>query len=994
MERFNDLEIISENREKPRSYYVPFNSDKSALTFNTKNSSRYTLLNGEWNFKYYESHLDLPNVIDEISFEDKLPVPSCWECYGYGQIQYTNINYPHPYNPPYTCSLNPVGVYSKKFHILENTDMRYIVFEGVSSYFELFINGKYVGMSRGSHLQAEFDITNFVKVGDNIVTVVVYTFNAESYLEDQDFFRFHGIFRDVYLLNRPTSHIRDVFIKTRENGFDILVDFVGEKLDYNIKVFSPSGEEILDYENIKKPILWSAETPNLYTILITSNGESIAFKRGIKTISTSVKGELLINGVSVKLKGVNRHDSHPKFGYTVSFDDIKNDLILMKQHNINCVRCSHYPNHPDFYRLTDELGLYVIDECDIETHGVESALGFSSLESIDAIASNPIWEKNMLSRAERMVERDKNFTSIIMWSLGNEAQFGENFVKMSNYIKSVDDSRLIHYERTAFPFKAYGENQMLIHPCVDVVSRMYTGLKDLETQANMKNDMRPYFLAEYIHSMGLGPGEIVDYWVLIYKYPRLIGGCAWEWCDHAVIKTDENGVKYYAYGGDSGEFPHDNNFCCDGLVFPDRTPSTGLLEYKKVIEPIKFSLSDDNKILTIENRHDFIDLSNYDVYYKILVDDKYVKKEILDVNVLPHTATNIEISLDKYDAKFGAFFEVFADLKTDTPYAKAGYNVAWEQFEIPCNIIKEKAKELNPIKVENGKRFVEVIGDCFSIVIDKATGMINSYKKNNLELLTNPTAITLWRAPTDNDGYDKNEIWYPEFIHKAFYNVIDCGVLENSDEIKIIFNGTVGANARVPVYFAKIIYSVNSNGVSVDINAEKNMMANSFARVSFEDETLATKGKNPIADVPRFAVKFSLIKALDNIEYFGMGPRECYCDFKEHSKMGVFHNTVMGEFEPYIRPQETGNHLNTKYLKLIGNNSLEFFGDGFEFSALPYSIENIDKANHQNELEKSCSTEVIIAYKNRGIGSNSCGPKLSEKYKINDKTFNFTFEIR
>ena len=993
MERFNDLSIISENRLDQRAYYIPCASQKEALSFTAQKSSRYTLLNGVWDFRYFESHLDVPDGISTINFDATLPVPSCFECYGYGQIQYTNINYPYPYNPPYTCSVNPVGVYSRKFTV-SGQNKTYIVFEGVSSYFELFVNGEYVGMSKGSHLQAEFDLTPFVIQGENTLTVAVYTFNVESYLEDQDFFRFHGIFRDVYLLDRPSSHINDVFIKTNENGFDISLDFTGEVLPYTVKVFAPNGEELPDYKNIQNKLLWSAEAPNLYTLLICANGEYIAIKRGFVTVSTSDLGELLINGVAVKLKGVNRHDSHPKYGYVVSYEDMKNDLVLMKRHNINCVRCSHYPNHPEFYRLADELGLYLIDECDLETHGVESALGFSSQESIDAIASNPDWTKAMLSRMQRTVHRDKNFTSIIMWSLGNEGQFGDNFVKMSNWIKSVDKSRLVHYERTAFPNKAYGADQMPIHPCVDVISRMYTNISNVKVHGELKTDKRPYFLCEYIHAMGLGPGEVADYWDLIYKYPRLIGGCAWEWCDHAVVKTDANGVNYYAYGGDSGEFPHDGNFCCDGMVFPDRKPSTGLMNYKKVIEPIKFALSEDKSIVTVENRHDFIDLSNYDIYYKIVTDDIIGDKIPLQVNAPAHGKTTAKINLPKCVANYGAFVEFYADLNKDTPYAKAGYNIAWEQFAIDFEQkTTSSALAKTTINVEDAKRSVFVCGGNFAVIIDKATGMITSFKRDNKELLTKPSSITLWRAPTDNDRYDKNEIWYPEFLHKTFFNVYASSVEVEDLKVTISFDGAIGANSRVPVYFAKIVYTVDSYGVTTSIHADKNLMANSFARSTSEDVTLAQKGKNPVADIPRFAMRFSLNKSLDKIEYFGMGPKENYCDFNAHAKMGVFHNTVMGEVEPYIRPQETGNHLNAKYLTVFGVDKLTFVGNGFEFSALPYSIEDLETAEHTNELPNVSSTEVIIAYKNRGIGSNSCGPKLQDKYKITETSFDFSFTI-
>ncbi|HJA94234.1 MAG TPA: hypothetical protein H9717_14175 [Candidatus Eisenbergiella merdipullorum] len=633
MEKYNDLSIISENREPQRAYYIPFGTAEGALGSQACQSDRCIDLNGVWDFCYFESPLDMPDQIRDIAYSHSLPVPSCWECYGYGQIQYTNINYPFQYDPPYTHALNPIGVYHRTF-FSPGTEKLYLVFEGVSSYFELYLNDTYVGMSRGSHMQSEFDISSFTHGGINTVTVVVYTWNVESYLEDQDFFRFHGIFRDVYLLARPRSHIRDIFIKTDiRGGIEVEADFSGERLPYDITFFAPDGTEIAE---IADPLLWSAEKPNLYGVLIHCGGEYIYKKAGFRSISTSEKGELLINGTPVKLKGVNRHDSHPKYGYCTSLADMENDIILMKQHNINCVRTSHYPNHPVFLELCDKYGIYVIDECDQETHGVEYALGLCSLASMDEMASNPAWLPSYLDRMQRMVERDKNSPSVIIWSLGNEGQFGRNHIKMSEWVKARDNTRLVHYERTAFPNKAYGADQMKIDPCVDLISRMYTNLDCLKIQGELTTDKRPYFLAEYCHAMGLGPGELQDYWDLIYRYPRLIGGCVWEWCDHAVEKTLPDGKHGYIYGGDSGEFPHDGNFCCDGLVFPDRRVSTGLLEYKSVIQPLKVVCHDmDKREFDFTNRYDFTNLSERLFCYRVMRDGEITESGTFQVSAAP-----------------------------------------------------------------------------------------------------------------------------------------------------------------------------------------------------------------------------------------------------------------------------------------------------------------------------------------------------------------------
>lgn len=1001
-EKYNDFSIVSENRKPQRSYYIPFSDREDAVNKNWTDSDRCTLLNGEWNFKYFECPLDLPDNLSDIEYKEALPVPSCWECFGYGQIHYTNINYPFQYDPPYTHTINPVGSYNREFIVSKIDGKQYLLFEGVSSYFELYINNRYVGMSRGSHMQAEFDITDFIISGKNDITVLVYSWNAESYLEDQDFFRFHGIFRDVYLLNRPMSHIRDIYIKPNVNGeISFEIDFEGEEQVCKATVFSPCGDKLTEGEiknnfslKISEPSLWSAETPILYAVLFECNGEYIYKKIGFRTIETSQKGELLINGVSVKLKGVNRHDSNPKTGYCTTKEDMEQDIILMKQNNINCVRTSHYPNHPEFLEMCDKYGLYVMDECDQETHGVEHAFGICSLASIDEMASNESILASYMDRMIRMVERDKNSPSIFSWSLGNEGQFGTNHVKMSAWTKNRDNTRLIHYERTAFPNKAYGADQIKIDPCVDIISRMYTSLENLEIQGNMTNDERPYFLAEYCHAMGLGPGEVKDYWDIIYKYPRLIGGCVWEWCDHAVEKKLPDGSIGYLYGGDNGDFPNDGNFCCDGLVFPDRTPSTGLLEYKKVIEPWFVKCIDaKNGIFTIENRYDFIDFSEMDFEYKVMADGAIYDSGIFKADIVPHSSKQITINYKVPDVvENGAFIELYMNISKSVDWCKVGHNIAWAQFEIPTKIAEKIIPKRKKITVTDNKRYIAVKYNNNEVSVDKAYGMISSIKKNGEETLVRPVDMVIWRATIDNDNYDKID-WENEFFHKAYFKVRYVDVSYDDCECRISVNGAHGANSRLPLFNVMIEYVIDSNGVEININAVRNEIK-AMNRSSSEETTLDLKLKKDIDDVPRFAMRFALKPEFENIEYFGKGDRECYIDYQEHAKMGVWKSTVTDEFEPYIKPQDCGNHINVKWLNVIGEKTFRFESEkAFEFSTLHYTIEELYEKNHTFELEKSDSTEVLICYKNRGVGSNSCGPRLSRKYCITDNVIDFDFKV-
>lgn len=993
MEKYNNLTIISENREPQRAYYIPFSRKEDALSKHGTQSDLYTSLNGEWNFKYLECPLDLPDNISETEYTETLPVPSCWECYGYGQIHYTNINYPFQYDPPYTQSMNPVGIYSREFTISE-IDSLYMIFEGVSSYFELYINGTYVGLSRGSHLQSEFDITSYVKSGTNTVTAVVYTFNVESYLESQDFFRFHGIFRDVYLLSRPKNHIRDIYIKADiENGITIEPTFTGEPLPVDITLYSPNGEEI---ESVENPLLWSAEKPNLYGVLISCGGEYIYKRTGFRTVATSDIGELLINGVSVKLKGVNRHDSHPKYGYYTSREDMERDILLMKQHNINCVRTAHYPNHPEFLEMCDKYGIYVMDECDQETHGVENAYGLCSLASIEEMASNPIWLDSYMDRMKRMVERDKNSPSIIIWSLGNEGQFGTNHIKMSEWTKQRDNTRLIHYERTVFPNKAYGADQIDVDPCVDIISRMYTSLENVEIHGNLHKDKRPYFMAEYSHAMGLGPGDLKDYWDLFYKYPRLIGGCVWEWCDHAVEKHFPDGKTGYIYGGDSGEFPHDGNFCCDGLVFPDRTPSTGLLEYKKVIEPWKVDCIDaENGIFEILNRFDFTDLSEMSLTYKVIKDKEVTEEGSFALALAPHESARVQLSYKLPDSvENGAYVELYMNTKSAANWCEKDYNLAWAQFELPVAATTKTLPALQPICANEGKRYITVAASGLECTIDLAKGAISSICKGGRELLKRPTDIVIWRAMIDNDNYEKPK-WEAEHFHKTYYKPRTFEVSQSDTEYKITFDGTLGANARLPVYYVKATYTITSNGVYVKLDAIKNDKLKGMNRSSSEETDLDLNLKTELAEVPRFGMRFALDSAFENIEYFGKGDRECYADMQNYTKMGIWSSTVTNEYEPYIKPQDCGNHMNTKWLTLSDGETVTFTAeDKFEFSALHYTIEELDEKAHAYELEKSDTTEVIISYKNRGVGSASCGPALTEPYQVRDKKIDFGFNIK
>ena len=610
MRFYEDLKHISENRERGRAYYIP------------ENEGAYTILNGEWDFKFYKRDFDEEKV--ELDWA-KIPVPSCWQLYGYENPNYTNSAYPYPVDAPFVPAENPMGVYAREFELSDTDRDTYIVFEGVSSSVELYINGSYVGYSQGSHLQSEFDITSFVKKGTNKVLVKARKWCSGSYLEDQDMFRFNGIFRDVYLLSRPKGHIRDISIITEGNK--ILVDFEGSA---EISLFD--GEEKLDSKNAKckaeftveNPVLWNAENPKLYTLVFKYEDEIIRQKIGFVTYSVSDKYEFLVNGVSVKIKGINRHDSHPEKGWVMSDEDIRKDLLLMKELNINTIRTSHYPPAPKFLDMCDELGFYVMLETDLEMHGFTCRdAGYNGYDCVDNeiwISNQEEWKASFVERMQRAYDRDKNHTSIFSWSTGNESGHGTNHLAMVEYMRQADSRRLLHCEDAS----RISETNSLPEYAdrSDLHSRMYIGIDKLKEYAENEAINRPFFLCEYAHAMGNGPGEMQDYMDMFYSHSKLIGGCIWEWCDHTVMV---DGVA--KYGGDfEGELTNDSNFCCDGLVFADRTFKAGSYNVKYVYQYMSAEVSG-NKIL-VKNLYDFTNLNEYTLTYQVELAKSFIEGEV------------------------------------------------------------------------------------------------------------------------------------------------------------------------------------------------------------------------------------------------------------------------------------------------------------------------------------------------------------------------------
>ncbi|MBU3112214.1 DUF4981 domain-containing protein [Clostridium lacusfryxellense] len=944
LRNYENLNLIQENREPQRSYYIPYDSLEKALEGNKENSSYYKLLNGSWDFAYFKRDIDVPDIITKW---DKIPVPSNWQMHGYEAPYYTNVNYPYPVDAPFVPDDNPCGVYQMDFNINKEWAQKdsYIVFEGVNSCLYLYVNDKLVGSSQGSHLQSEFNISKYVKVGNNKLTVKVLKWCVGSYLEDQDFFRLSGIFRDVYLLSRDKGSVHDIEIKIVNKTIS-----VSEK-DYVIY----EGKNKI--ETLANPILWNAEKPFLYTLVVKNKSEFIPFKVGIRDIKVSTEGELLINGMSVKLKGVNRHETHPTLGHYTPYDEMKVELLKMKELNINCIRTSHYPPSPEFLNLCDELGFYVVDETDIEIHGFVSRNGGYQydIENPEWICNQKQWENAFVERVQRMVERDKNHSSVIMWSMGNESGYGSNHDVMINWTKNRDSSRLVHYE---------GASLVNDKSSVDVVSRMYTSVEGIEEFAK-SDDMRPFFLCEYSHAMGNGPGDVYDYWKRIYQYPKLIGGCVWEWADHTVLVDGT-----YKYGGDFGEVTHDGNFCCDGMVFADRSFKAGSLEVKAAYQYIKTEIIE-NK-LKVTNLYDFTNLNEYKLLWKVASDGEVIAQGELNCDIKPHDTKQyiLDFTLPK-SCELGCYMDVSLEKE---------YEVAMEQHSLDVEILNGNSDLQGTAKFEEESELIKITGEDFTYTFNKHYGNFESLIVDGSERLAGITKLTVWRAPTDNDRNVKYK-WglfednrSGENLNRIFSKVYSCELKGN----KILVSGSLAGISRSPFLKFNTSFTVSACGE---------------IEVEFQG-----KVKEDCVYLPRLGFEFEIPKKNEKFKYYGMGPTENYMDMCHHTSVGMFESCAKEEYVPYIVPQEHGNHTKAKEL-CIGGLKFSSLGvnfssnNQFEFNVSNYTSEVLTNAKHTDELIENENTIVRIDYKNSGIGSNSCGPELIDEYRLKEKDISFQFSI-
>ena len=1000
---YENLSVLHENTMPARAYYIPASRRMDNLVEHREESDRMQLLNGTWKFQYFNSIYDIQDSFFEKNYDtenfDEIQVPSVWQMAGYDTHQYTNIRYPFPFDPPYVPQNIPCGVYVHTFEYSrdEKAPKSFLNFEGVDSCFYVWINGSYIGYSQVSHMTSEFDVTDVLQDGTNTVAVLVMKWCDGSYLEDQDKFRMSGIFRDVYILKRPKQAISDYHIKTR-------IEDMLAKVEIEMKFYSPlnvkisiedrngavvalgsiaeEGKAVLE---IASPELWNTENPYLYKLILETENEVIVDHIALRKLE--IKDQVIyLNGQKIKFRGVNRHDSDPVTGFTINTEQITTDLTLMKQHNFNAIRSSHYPNAPFFYEMCDKYGFMVIDEADIEAHGPfmiyrKEDTDYNRFKRWnEKIADDPVWEEAIVDRVKLMVERDKNRFCIVMWSMGNESAYGCNFEKALEWTKNFDPDRITQYESARY--RNYDETYDYSN--LDVYSRMYPALSEIQEYLD-KDGSKPFLLVEYCHSMGNGPGDFEDYFQMIQDNDKMCGGFVWEWCDHAIAHgTAENGKTIYAYGGDHGEEIHDGNFCMDGLVYPDRTVHTGLLEYKNVYRPARvISYDKESGELVLHNYLDFDNLKDYvKISYELTQDGLVISKGILpEFSVAPHGEgkTNLKINVPENGK---CYLKLIYHLKKELPLLDEDHILGFDEIEVSKEDTKCKLAEKwipktvvdSELQVNENDTQIHIKGREFAYTIDKRTALFTEMKFAGREYLNHPMELNIWRAPTDNDMYIKSE-WKKAHYDKAYTRAYTTEVVQGKYGVKITSHASVVAETVQKILDVMITWKIDAAGkIDADIEVTK------------DDE---------FPDLPRFGVRMFLDKKLSAARYFGMGPQESYCDKHQAASHGLYRADVGDLHEDYIRPQENGSHYDCEYVEL--NNSrygiVVSAENAFSFNASYYTQEELEKKMHNYELTESDSVVFCVDYALNGIGSNSCGPVVLDQYRFDDVLFRFQFTL-
>ncbi len=1057
---WEDPRITGINKEPAHATLMPYPDEETALRCAREESPWFMTLNGVWKFKLYENPYVVPGDFYKPEYNaddwDDVEVPSNWQILGYDKPIYVNFRYPFKADPPYVPhDWNPTGLYRRKFTIPKDWIGRqiFLVFEGVDSAFYVWVNGWKIGYSEDSRLPAEFNITRYVRHGENLIAVEVLRWSDGSYLEDQDMWRLSGIFRDVYIYCTPNLHIRDFFVRTLfdEKYEDAVLKVTVKVKNYSdtkstphtlevklldgdgVPVFSdpvikpieeinPKSETVIEIEKkVFKPRKWSAEDPYLYTMLLTVRDydgrviEVESCRVGFRQIEIK-DGRILLNGIPIYLKGVNRHEHDDVRGHAVTVESMEKDIILMKRFNFNAVRTSHYPNHPVWYDLCDKYGIYVIDEANIECHGL---VGFSRIiweiekhtgkswneflrelheklkgeawkEVIEEIskkipryvepAHDPEWLHAFMERFTRMVERDKNHPCVIIWSLGNESGYGPNHDALAGWVHGYDPTRPVHYEGTIHT------REKKISRSVDIISVMYPSLDRLIQLAEDPEEDRPIIMCEYAHSMGNSTGNLKEYWDVIRRYKRLCGGFIWDWVDQGLKKTKDE-VEYWAYGGDFGDEPNDGNFCINGLVWPNREPHPAIWECKKIQQPVEAEEVDLSKgLIRIYNRYDFTDLSILDISWELTEDGAIIQEGTLPkLYTPPHECETVTIPFKVPEKlKPGAEYHLVVRyrLSRDTLWAEKGYEVGWSQFRLQLDTPPRpevRTDEMPFLNIEETDDEITIYGERFKLTFDKDVGCISSLIYEGVNLIKDGPRLNVWRAPTDNDAPRLAPLWRRAGLDRLKHIVEEIKAERISDQsIRVVIKSSIRTpedDERFTCIYDYRIYGSGDIIVEVNVNPKEGLPPH----------------------LPRIGIQLTIPRGFEKILWFGRGPHENYCDRKEGALIGIYSSTVDEQHVPYIRPQENGNKTDVRWVALLDSLGFGLLAVGMpliEFSAHHYTVEDLEKAKHTFELKRREDIILNLDYMQSGLGGGSCGPDTLPQYLVKSEPVKFKIRLR
>ena len=1024
-------ELTHINRLPARATLFPFRTEKSAIRGERARSPWFQCLNGEWRFKLYDRPESVPASCVASRFADgtwdRLQVPGNWTVQGYDRPHYTNVIMPFDNEPPFVPDANPTGVYRIRFSLPESWRERRVVlhFGGVESCCYVYLNDELVGMSKDSRLPAEFDVTPHLRPGKNTLAVMVIRWSDGSYLEDQDHWWMAGTYRDVYLYSTAQAYIQDVFATadldeplvhghlsiasklnfTSDPGPDSGYLVRGQLYDADAQPVLPapleetvSGSYRRDtYEaclqaRVPRPRRWSAEAPHLYTVVVSlcdSRGRTIertSCRVGFRRVEIS-RRQLLINGQPVLIKGVNRHEHDDRTGKTVSRERMLQDILLLKQFNFNAVRTAHYPNDPLWYDLCDEYGLYVVDEANIEHHANYATL-----------CRDPRWAQSYMERGTRMVERDKNHPCIIMWSLGNESGYGENHDQIADWVRQHDPSRPLHHEgalkrgwaQAANDFGTGGERAN------DVIDPMYPHVDELVKWGRTTREHRPFIMCEYSHAMGNSNGNLAEYWEAVDKYRGLQGGFIWDWVDQGLVKIDEKGREYWAYGGDFGDVPHDVNFCINGMVWPDRTPHPSMYEFKKLVQPIRAKAVNLKKgQIAVSNRDCFINAEWLEGRWDLSVDGQTVQRGKLGPLDLPPGETR-DFALDLEPPVVSAGQECFLTLSFVTrekqPWCRKGHQVAWEQLRVPCGAGRRARPQPTGgrLTMRESRRATTITNadSGLSVAFGKTTGRLESYSIGGTDLMSEGPQLNIIRGWLDNDGIKgKKEQWSAET--KPLGRWMRAGF----DRLASKTRGLTSATNRDGSVAVTVDQRFTCRGSRLGFDHLHAYTVFPDGRIAVENRFGVDAG---LPDLPRLGVQMILPTACEELEWFGPGPHETYCDRKTGAAIGRYSSTVTEQYVPYIVPQEHGNKVDTRWMALTDGEGTGLLVTGVPLlscSASHFTPGDLIAARHTCDLQPRPEVFVQLDYMQRGLGTASCGPDTLEKYRIEPGTYEFSYVL-